>query len=169
MDLTIIEEEVYKFNKEFFYKISKAAEEFSDFIEENSLHVPKENYTLLSDFLYNTLTKFRVLDSSFMSSTLKKISIDVQETQTLYKDTIENSKDINHIFESEFLPSSESFSLFEKEVSNDKDNIKLSQMLIELKEIYYTSFYEIFHLYQRYIDKSLMINLNLRIRNSARL
>jgi hypothetical protein len=171
MDLTIIEEEVFKFNREFFSEISSASEEYLNFIEQNHLHIPKENYTIVGQFLQNTLRNFRILDSTFMSQTLKKINSDVKHLNTLYNETLEDSADIKAIFESEFLTYSTSFANVGKEIikaqnirnpSNEdkKEKKRLSALLLELKEIYYNTFEEIFKEDKKYFLESLMICLN---------
>ncbi|WP_373004534.1 hypothetical protein [Sulfurimonas sp.] len=171
MDLTIIEEEVYIFNREFFFEISETTEKCLNFIEQNHLYIPKENYTIVGEFLHNTLKNFRILDSTFMSPTLKKIDSDIKYLQTLYDETIEDSKNIKNIFELEFITSSPSFSRFAREVlkaqavsnPNDeqrKERKKLSAMLIELKDIYYSTFEEIFKDDKKYFLESLMLSLN---------
>lgn len=171
MDLTIIQEEVYKFNGDFFSEIAAVTEECLNFIEHNHLHEPKENYTIVGDFLHNTLKSFRILDSTFMSLTLKKIDSDIKYLQTLYDETIENSQNIKNIFESGFITSSPSFSRFAREVmkiqairnptdEQRKEKKKLSAMLAELKNIYYTVFEEIFRDDKKYFLESLMISLN---------
>jgi hypothetical protein len=171
MDLTIIEDEVYKFNREFFSEVSDTTEECLNFIEQNRLHIPKENYTIVGEFLHNTLKNFRILDSTFMSSTLKKINSDIKYLQILYDETVEDSQNIKNIFELEFITSSPSFSHFAREVlkaqsirnPNDeqrKEKKKLSAMLVELKNIYFTTFEEIFKDDKKYFLESIMISLN---------
>jgi len=171
MDLRIIEEEVYKFSGEFFYEISKTTEKSLNFIDQNHLYIPKENYTIVGAFLRNTLKSFRILDSTFMSSTLKKLDADVKHLQTVYDETVQDSKNIKNIFESEFIPSSPSFASFAREylkVQNiktpneeqRKEKKKLSAMLVELKDIYYSTFEEIFKDDKKYFLDSLMLSLN---------
>ncbi|WP_294962174.1 hypothetical protein [Sulfurimonas sp.] len=82
MNLTIIEEKIENFNRDFFSQIANTAEEGLDFIEQNNLHVPKEKYTIIGEFLHNTLKSFRILDSTFMSTTLKKIDTDITYMRT---------------------------------------------------------------------------------------
>lgn len=174
MNLTIIEEEVYKFNREFFSEISYTTEECLDFIEQNYLHTPKENYTIVGEFLSNTLRNFRILDSTFMSQTLKKINSDVKYLKTLYDATIEDSRNIKDIFESEFITSSASFSNFAKEIikvqnirnptdEDRKEKKRVSALLLELKEVYYKTFQEIFKDDKKYFLESLMLCLNSKI------
>ncbi|EDZ63611.1 hypothetical protein SMGD1_1179 [Sulfurimonas gotlandica GD1] len=171
MDLTIIEDEIYKFNRVFFAEVSEAAERCLNFIEQNNLHIPKENYTIVGDFLNTTLRNFRVLDSTFMSSTLKKLNADVKYLKTLYDETIEETHNVKEIFESEFIASSPSFSHFAREVlkaqsirnptdEQRKERKKLSAMLLELKDIYYSTFEEIFNDDKKYFLESLMLSLN---------
>nr|WP_321267159.1 hypothetical protein [uncultured Sulfurimonas sp.] len=171
MDLTIIEEEIFKFNKDFFSEISTTTQRCLNFIELNHFHIPKENYTIVGEFLHSTLKNFRILDSTFMSSTLKKIDLDVMNLKALHNKTLSNSKDIKHIFESEFIASSPSFTRFAKEVlkaqqiqnpsdEQRKNKKHLLAMMIELKDIYYTTFLEIFKEDQKYFLESLMIVLN---------
>ncbi len=171
MDLTIIEEEVYTFNRDFFAEISEVTERCLNFNEQNHLYIPKENYTIVGNFLHTTLKSFRILDSTFMSSTLKKLDEDVKYLQTLRDKTMEETNNIKDIFELEFIASSESFSRFAKEVlkahdirnPNDeqrKERKRLSTMLIELRDIYYSAFEEIFQGDKKYYLESLMLSLN---------
>lgn len=171
MDLTIIEDEIYKFHRVFFAEVSEASERCLNFIEKNNLHIPKENYTIVGDFLNTTLKNFRVLDSTFMSSTLKKLNADVKYLSALYNETKEETKNVKEIFESEFIPSSVSFSRFARVVSNAqsirnptdeqrKERKELSSMLSELKDIYYLTFKEIFNDDKKYFLESLMLSLN---------
>jgi hypothetical protein len=133
--------------------------------------MPKENYTIVGEFLQSTLKNFRILDSTFMSSTLKKLDVDIKYLQNLYNETVENSKNIKNIFDLKFITSSPSFSRFSKEflkvqsIKNptDKQRIekkKLSSMFVELKEAYYSTFEEIFKDDKKYFLESLMLSLN---------
>jgi len=171
MDLTIIEEEVYKFSREFFSEISETTEECLNFIQQNHLHIPKENYTIVGEFLHNTLKNFRILDSTFMSQTLKKVNSDVNYLKSLRDETIEESKNIKNIFESDFIASSPSFCNFAKEIikvqniknpsdEDRKEKKRLSALLLELKEVYYKTFEEIFKDDKKYFLESLMLCLN---------
>jgi len=171
MNLTIIEEEIYKFNKDFFYDISQIAEQCIDFTEQNHLHIPKENYTIVGNFLAATLKSFRVIDSTFMSPTLKKISKDVKTLQNLCDSVSNETQNLREIFESEFIKSSPSFSSFAREVlrvqsiripsdEDRKERKKLSIMMIELKAIYYKLFEEIFNEDKKYFLSLLKQALN---------
>ena len=171
MDLTTIEDEVYNFNKDFFYEISITTERCLNFIEQNHLHIPKENYTIVGEFLHNTLKNFRILDSTFMSPTLKKLDLDIRYLQSLYDETLKRSQNIKDIFESDFIVSSASFAPFAREilkaqsVRNPTDEQRktkrhLSQMMQELKDVYYTSFQEIFKDDKKYFLESLLLVLN---------
>lgn len=142
-----------------------------DFTEQNYLHIPKENYTIVGDFLTTTLKSFRVIDSTFMSSTLKKTAKDVKTLQKLCDGISDETQNLREIFESEFIKSSSSFSSFAREVlrvqsiknPSDKDKEqrrRLSIMLVELKAIYYKAFEEIFNEDKKYFLSLLKQTLN---------
>ncbi len=163
MDLTTIEDEIYKFSKDFFYDASIATDEGLSFIEDNQLYLPKENYTIVGTFLSNTVKNFRVLDSTFMNSTLKKLDNDIKHLQHLLDETIANTQNIQDVFEKEFIRSSKSLTNFSREILKAKKistRRALTKMLQELKTIYYQEFEEIFIDDKKYFILSLMKILN---------
>jgi len=155
MDTNVIEDEIYSFNALFFQEIEGIVNENLDFIEINKLNVPKENYTIVTDFLLKTLKKFRVLDSKSMSDTLKKLAYDIELLQSkniLLEEYIKNIKDI---FKNKFLITSPLLSSLAKnlvrlkrlEDKTDEDEQEIdyiSSDFAQLKKIYYELFYEIF-------------------------
>ena len=171
MDITIIEDEVSYFCADFFEEATIEVEEGIDFLEDNELEVPKENYTVLPNFLNTIIQRFRVLDSNFVSPLLEKVRKDMRTIQKILIPLKEHSKDIPKLFEEEFIPSSEVLSDLQKDLNDQRirarGNADLKQRLDEseerynkLKDIYYEVFSEMFYEDKKYYIESLSLILN---------
>jgi len=156
MDYKIIEDEVFAFTADYFDEIADLAEENELFIQNNNLHAPKENYTVLHKFLQKTLNNFKILDPTFCSGTLNKLSIDLNQLSAKLENIIKKSKDVKNIFEKEFLPTSPSLVNFAKATiefaqlpdKTPEEFLYLKQMkkdYIRIKEVYFNIFEEIFN------------------------
>lgn len=171
MDIKTIEDEIYQFDEEFFEDASALIEDGNNFIEDNFLYTPKENYTAVADFLNHTLENFRRMDTGFMTPTLEKLKNDIKILHSLHISTKKKSKDIKEIFNKHFLPNSMPFKVLEKEIltlrgivnksSEDKEFLKLTiDDFRDLHTVYYETFYHIFYEDRRYYLNSILVILN---------
>ena len=155
MDYKNIEDEVYQFCEEYFEDVAILSEENEIFIEDYGLYIPKENYTILVPFLQKTLKNFKILDPTFYSNTLDKLSKDLLQTTQTYAEIIKKSKNLKEIFESEFLQESPILTNFAKAIIEfaqlpDKTSDELSYLkkmkkdYMKLKEVFFNIFEEIF-------------------------
>lgn len=156
MDYETIEDEVYEFCEIYFDEIAEVAENNVNFIEDNRLHIPKENYAILNKFLQKVLKNFKILDQNYCSSTLDKLGYDLEQLNELYDNVVKKSKNTLDIFESKFTPRSHILTNFTKallntsELSNktqeDIDSIKkMKKDYPKLKEVFYSIFEEVFN------------------------
>lgn len=155
MDYEIIENEVDGFSALFFEDIADAAEENDHFIDDNSLPVPREDYTILNKFLQKTLANFKILDPTYCSSTLNKLGTDLKQLSEIYDKLLKKTKDTKSIFESQFIPHSPTLTSFAKAIldlaelpnKTPEDALYLKKLktdYIKLKEIFYEIFEEVF-------------------------
>jgi len=181
MDYEIIEDEIFEFIDNFFDEFYTLAEDNENFIENNNLHIPKENYMLLNKFLQKTLSNFKNVDHTFCSSTLNKLSIDLNYLSVKLENLIKNSKDIKTIFEKQFVP------IFEKQfVPISPTLVDFAKVIVEftelpnktieefayfkqmkknylkLKEIYYDIFEEAFNNERKYNIMALKYGINTK-------
>ncbi len=174
MDIEAIREEVYRFNRSYFFDISAYVDDNLDFIELNNFIVPKEDYIVLNDFLRDTAKMFRILDNNFMSILLKKISFDINNLNTYYHKIKTDTQNIKEIFEDEFINTS----IYVTRLSNEIQRLRglkapsnheiqrHSRLAIdykELKTIYYDEFRDIFVDDKNYLLSLIKIALNSRI------
>lgn len=152
MDIKTIENEIYDFASSQFQDYYAEIEETYDFIENNHLHIPKENYLKLSKYLLETFKFFRTLDIRSMSETSKKLYLDITNFQKNIE-ILENSNK-QHLFHNHFLSFSTILSLLGKEVVSRKEQrVFIEEALYEtllndynnLKKIYYGIFLELMH------------------------
>jgi len=171
MDLKTIEDEIYEFTTAYFDEVADTVEGEIEFIENNNLYIPKENYTIVTDFLNTTLINFRVYDSKFMSSTLDKVHKDAKILQELYKNLKKRTEDIKNIFNTYFISSSPILTAFAKEIIAQKEKVEdsiedrklLKKLMLDFKElqnIYYEIFSEIFSEDKTYYTKGILEALN---------
>lgn len=155
MDYKIIEDEVYLFCEDFFEDVAILSDDNEAFIEDNGLYIPKENYTILVDFLQKTFKNFKILDPTFYSITLDKLSNDLMQTTQIYNEVIQSAQNIKEIFESEFLRDSPTlttlakaileFSQLEDKTEDELEYLKqIKKDYLKLKEIFFNIFEEIF-------------------------
>ena len=171
MNITIIENEVNNFCADYFREAALGSKACLDFIEKNELYTPKENYTILIEFLDTTRKRFKVLDSNFESITLEKISKDVRALEGILTPLKKDSENINELFITNFIKSSEVLSTLQKEIVAHKLLIKndiseksylvyIESNFKELKRIYYEVFEEMFYADREYYIDLLLESLN---------
>jgi len=172
MDITIIEDEVSYFCADFFQDAAIEAEEGINFIEQNNLDIPKENYTILPKFLNVIIQRFRVLDSGFVGPLLEKVSKDMQSLEKILIPLKKDTANLQELFNNEFIDFSEVLSDLQNDISNQrirtKGNLELKKRLEEsehrfeeLKKIYLEVFSEMFYDDKQYYIGSLLSILNL--------
>lgn len=170
MDINTIENQVNNFTDTFFANEKFLVDTSSSFIEKHDLYTPKENYTIVVDFLFSVIKNFRVLDSKFMGDTLQKLYIDVQSLQAKYLSLQTKTKDTEEVFNKHFIPSLPTMNLLRQEIKNIKqvtsdDKIMLETLIKDykaLKNIYAEVFNEIFRDEKKYYLSSLLSILNSR-------
>jgi len=173
MDYKIIEDEIYQFCEEFFYDISDISEENDDFIVNNKLRVPKENYAILNKFLQKTLKNFKILDQTYCTSTLDKLGRDLEQLCKVYDTVLKESINVRDIFESKFIATSPTLTNFAKAILNyvelpekTADEIlsikKMKKDYPKLKEIFFNIFEEVFGDDKRHHLLSLRSGINTK-------
>ena len=151
MDMQSIEDEINEFNSRFFKDIEDTVEEGLDFINNNRLHQPKENYTILFNYLNLLYTHFKTLDYNFIGTTLPKLYADIKYLTKLHKELQKRSENINEIFQKLIITRSPVLMLMQKEVHKYKSihNISIEDKKIlkkhirnfeKLKQLYLESF-----------------------------
>lgn len=156
MDYKDIEDEVYEFCSIYFEEIAIVAEDNLAFIEENRLHMPKENYSILNEFLQKTHRNFKILDPVYCSSTLDKLSRDLNQLNELYTRVEKNASNKEEIFNSKFIPASNILTNFTKAIydfteaaeKTSEQILYLKQMkedYAKLKKVFYSLFEDIFY------------------------
>ena len=169
-----IENEIAEFNDKFFSKYYDLIDFNFDFMQEYSLHDPKENYFLTLEFLNVTIHHFTNLDFSFYKGTFKKLHRDINNLYKIYQKFQENEKNVEKIFDNNFLPRNNLFkdmhsSLVElqKPVMLDEYEREtkdvLNQHYKEMKEIYKEFFMEDFTATNKEVMNSLAVVLNSKI------
>ena len=173
MDYETIEDEVYSFCAVFFQDIADIAQDNANFIEDNHLRIPKENYVVLNKFLQKTHNNFKILDPTYYSPTLNKLVEDLKQLSELYEHINKKSKDIKNIFESQFIQTSPTLITFGKKIVEfselpDKTSdevIYLKQIkkdYRQLKEVFYNIFQEILNNDKKYHLLTLNSGINTK-------
>ncbi len=173
MDILAIEDEIYKFNDIFFKDCSSVVEDGLNFLEDNHLEVPKENYTILFDYLNPVFNYFRNLDYQAIGSTLSKLHLDVKYLNITYKDVRAKSLNIKEVYEKSIIKHSQILSTMSKEVNKYKNIVNISRddkrvlnqkvaEFTQLKKIYYESFEKTFTEDKRFFLSSLLKILNTK-------
>lgn len=171
MDLKDIEDEIYNFNEHYFQEIADIVDDNLDFIDSNNLMVPKENYTILVNFLHSTLRSLRVIDSEFCSQTTLNLDQDVILLQNIHKTVKEKTKSIKEVFLTKFLVQSKVFQELNQELNTLKNTIhtspdnktrskQLAQDLTDLRHIYFDIFVSILREDKNYFFKALLEIIN---------
>jgi len=171
MDITNIEDEVYDFDNIFFQKVSSVVEEGLDFIENNHLIEPKENYVMLIDYLGTVINYFHNLDRSFMDSTFKKLQSDVNNLNGLYKKQKDILQNVEEIFKKNFKKQSNVIRVYTQEILeyksadnlSNEEKIELKILLDYYKEldaVCFETFKSIFKEDCKYLLDSLLVVLN---------
>lgn len=173
MDMQNIEDEIDQFSVKYFQGYNTYLDDQFDFIQNNHLLQPKENYTIAIELLNKIAKHFQVLDIKFYSKTLKKLLDDIKNTQSVFDTFKQTSKLQKEIFTKEFIPSSPTLSKIAKtilELQNrkeldDEERLWLEDLKLgfkELKKVYFEVFSEVFHDELHYIHTSFMSILNTK-------
>ena len=155
MDLNTIEDEICAFSAKLFKDVAFITEDGLDFIEDNQLHQPKENYTILFDYLSPIFNHFKSLDYSIIDNTLSKLYKDVHYLNKLHEEVKIKTNNSKDIFQKYILSKSPVISVLEQEINRGKKirNITIEEKKIlkkhltnfeALKKIYYEIFKEVF-------------------------
>lgn len=118
MNSTTLENEIYEFNVAFFQKYVAVTDEFAQLTALHALLIPKENYTLVSDFLNKLFSHFKTLDPKFFNPTLKKLYFDTVRLQQLLLSLELETQNPKAVFQNRFLPFSPSFGMLKKEIAS---------------------------------------------------
>lgn len=173
MNITIIEKEVNDFCTDFFRDVATEAKRCLDFREKNGLYTPKENYTVLPEFLDSVRKKFKVLDSHFESATLEKLAKDVRALEDMLSTLKSESGNIIELFKTRVVQSSKllnyllqeiaSHKLLAKNDAEDKAHLaSLESNFKEIKKIYYDLFSHMFYADREYYIGVLAESLNFK-------
>lgn len=171
MNIETIDKEIEHFTQLFFHDIAQRLEYNVALIEKYSLIVPRENYTLISDFLATTFKKFYSFDPNFKTPFLEKLYNDVTSLEKMLRSITYSKNDIKQIFETKFLSSSTSITEFREELNLLKHDYstqvqeihsRLQRDINKLIAIYKERFEEIFHEEYEYFYTTLLSVLNSR-------
>jgi len=174
MDIQTIEDEINLFNMNFFEDVAEVCEEGLDFISNNHLHQPKENYTLLYKFSNTLFSHFKSLDYLIIDDTLSKLQKDIFNLNYLYSNLKEMSSDIKNICTSQVLKKSKLIQSIEDQLQAYKKitNISVTERKTlkshfsnyeKLRIVYFKLFKEIFIEEREYFLSSLLNILNTKI------
>ena len=174
MDKQTIEDEINLFNINFFEDMVEICEEELDFINNNNLHQPKENYTLLFQFLNTLFTHFNSLDCLIINSTLSKLQKEIVYLHNLYEELEDKSDDIKAICTDQVLKKSKLITDIESELLTYKKvtNISVAEKKAlknhfsnygKLRIVYFELFRKMFSEKRTYIFSSLLQILNTKI------
>jgi len=174
MDIQTIEDEINLFNSEFFKDVSEVCEEGLDFITNNHLYEPKENYTLLFQYLNTLFNHFKSLDYAIIDSTLAKLHRDIVYHNTLYTNLKNDTSKIRDICKNQVLKKSRLIISIEDELTKYKKvtNISVEDKKIlkkhfsnfeRLRIIYFELFQEVFVEDRDYYLSSLLQILNTKL------
>ena len=159
MNLDILNKEIETFVSVFLKKDIDIIEESTNFSLRNNLHIPKENYLLLMNFLNITLNDFTLIDRDFMSNTLKKIHTDIVTTQTIHKTLSLYKNSVKDLFHTKFTSHSKILNSLEKELEYIRSRAAKTTLVTK-----YTSDLENFkkfylYIFSQYINKQINILL----------
>lgn len=167
MDMALIENEINDFNIEFLKKFVSVQDEFTLLERSYGLIIPKENYTIIADFLTKLFSHFKSIDSKFSNSTLKNLYFDLVRLSQLLHSLSLQTQNAKTLFQTEFLPFSKTLVSLKKEInklhnktilSEDEEETLffLNNSFEKLKEIYYETFQELFHQDTKYLSHRLL-------------
>lgn len=171
MNITTVENEIYEFNVAFFQKYVAATDEFAQLAALHALLIPKENYTLVSDFLNKLFSHFKTLDPKFFNPTLKKLYFDTVRLQQLLLSLELETQNPKAVFQNRFLSFSPSFGMLKKEIAKRKNRslptLEEKQALNalvsaseEIKKAAYRRFSALFYKDAKYLRRKLLEALN---------
>jgi len=174
MDIQTIEDEINLFNTEFFKDVAEVSEEGLDFIANNRLYEPKENYTILFKYLNMLFNYFKSLDYLIINTTLVKLQMDITYIESLYKNFQNDSTQVRDICKNQLMRKSKLLSSIEEQLNKYK---KVTNISVEerkalkkdfsnyerLRIIYFETFQEIFVEDRDYFLSSLLQILNTKL------
>ena len=174
MDNKTIEDEVYDFIDEYFDEELALVETNLDFIEDNQLLTPTIDYTALHHYLSDILLKFKMLDTTFVSSTISKLNDDIKNMNEAYNQFLKKTSNPKEIFKSNFIPTSlvlqdyaQAILDYQNSVDKSADDFvhikHMKQNLIKLKEHYYPIFEDIFFDNKKNIQNDFRVCLNTKM------
>jgi hypothetical protein len=170
MDIKTIENEIYDFVSLHLHNYHNEIEEAYDFIENNRLIIPKDNYLKLSKYLIDTFRTFRSLDVRSMSETSKKLYHDIVDFQKYI--TVLEHMNGEKLFYLHFLTFSKVLGDFHQEIIEKKAiRLTIEEALLDslntnydaLKELYNEYFQEIFYNERTALIQSYKELLNCRL------
>ena len=174
MNVAMIEDEVYAFTQRFFSDISQKLEDALSIIEENSLAQPREDYTILKEYINSIFNHFSNLDYQIVDPLMIKVHRDVITLTNLYKEYTKKCSSLDDIFNKELASYSSILSSLNKDSINysisknlpkqerEENLLKLSS-LKKFKEIYFEIFEQIFAEEKKYFLSLILQILNSKI------
>ena len=158
MNIDILTNDILALNDNFFDGAFDIVDSNYDFIDENALVQPKENYLLTFDFLNTSMNHFTNLDFNFVNKTLKKVHRDVNNLYKLHLSHQDYLSDLEKLFEKSFEKKIDLLIQMRSEISHiqnndfidayDKETIEIiTQQYKQLKTLYFNLFKDDF-LYQ---------------------
>lgn len=174
MNISIIEDEVYAFTEHFFQDISEKLEDALALIEENNLTQPRENYTILANYLNSIFNHFSNLDYQIVEPIMIKLYRDMITLDTLYKEYDKKCFSLEEIFTKEF----ENYSTILTSLNKDATHYSISRnlpkkerelnqkklnSLEQFKQIYFEVFERIFTEEKKYFLSLILQILNSKI------
>ena len=122
MSFDTVMEDVENFVTSIFRESLSIIDKNIDFIEENKLRTPKEDYVYALKYLNATISNFTNLDHTFSSNTLRKLQRDAKNILQQYKIHESLSKNIDEILETKFLKKVPIYLAMQKELSFVKNS-----------------------------------------------
>lgn len=164
MSNDIISADISNFIDSIFRESLSIINDHIDFIEDNALREPKEDYLFALKFLNTRISNFTNLDHTFASNTLRKIQRDAKNLELQYKIHQGLSKNIDEILETKFLKKVPIYLAMQKELYFVKNNDASNFRYMYLIKTQYKKLKTI------YLDKAKeeMLNENIYILNELK-
>lgn len=155
MDYKTIEDETYDFIDEYFDEELTLIEGELDFIDKNRLLTPCIDHTNMYNFLSDTMSKFKNIDSGFAPNTIEKLDSDIKDLLNAYKTFVKKISGTKFVFTSSFIKNSPTLRNYSKSIldlqtaqeKTEEEFVLLKhrkQNILKIKEIYYPIFNDIF-------------------------
>jgi len=167
----IIQEESQKFVLEIFSFEFELVESHTNFIEENELFIPYENYLFTKEILLEIFKVLKMNDVEFASTTLAKLNKEIEFLDFKYKEFKKNIKNVKLLFSNNLASKSDIIYYLNSEIINFKKHKNLSEnmqkelqslekMFYKFKHYYLLEFSDIYFEYKTYIEDSFKQILN---------